>query len=256
MRGDQMTAPSRQGLPTGHALFASYAFPPNELGYCGPADADVLLRADDPAQVAEHAKAFDGAWPYLRAIADAAGIADALDADVVRSYWIGGPLLNSVESDALLDRLRGAFAGQVTGVLHDLVGSAGVQAHHSFHVFVVYPWVRFLDREPDTALRVLQDCRIRWGTVESVDSEHVTMTSRPLTLVAGILGLGEPTAERVRWSKEGESLIATPSPGDTVSAHWDWVCSTLTAAERDALDAATRITLDLVNSARGKGRQQ
>jgi Family of unknown function (DUF6390) len=251
-----MTAPSRQGLPTGHALFARYAFPPNELGYCGPADADVLLHGDDPAQVAAHAKAFDGAWPYLRAIADAVGIADALDAEVVGSYWVGGDLLNRVDPTALLDRLRTAFAGQVTGLLADLDPSVGVLAHHSFHVFVVYPWVRFLDRDPTTALQILQDCRIRWGTVDSVDDEHVVMMSRPLTFLEDTLGLGHPTAERVRWSKSGASLITAPTPGDTVSAHWDWVCSTLTDTEGDALADATCTTLDLVNSARERGRDK
>jgi len=251
-----MTAPSRQGLPTGHALFARYAFPPNELGYCGPADADVLLRGDDPAEVAAHAKAFDGAWPYLRAIADAAGVADALDGDVVESYWVGGELLNRVDPAALLHRLRAAFAGQVTGLLDGLESPTGVLAHHSFHVFVVYPWVRFLDRDPATALQVLQDCRIRWSTVDSVDDEHIVILSRPLTLRDGLLTLAEPTAERVRWSKDGASLIVAPAPGDVVSAHWDWVCSTLTAAECDALADATRTTLDLVNSARERGPAQ
>jgi hypothetical protein len=251
-----MTAPSRQDLPTGHALFARYAFPPNELGYCGPADAGVLLRGDNADEVAAHAKEFDGAWPYLRAIAEAAGIDDALDDDVVASYWVGGPLLNRVESSSLLNRLRSAFAGQVTGLLADLDRSTGVQANHSFHVFVVYPWVRFLDRQPATALKVLQDCRIRWGTVDSVDDEHVVMVSRPLTFLAGLLGLGEPATERVRWSKDGESLISAPAPGDTVSAHWDWICSTLTEADTDALADATRATLDLVNSARERGRDR
>ena len=251
-----MTAPSRQGLPTGHALFARYAFPPNELGYCGPADADVLLRGDNAGEVAAHAKEFDGAWPYLRAIAEAADIDDALDGDVVGSYWVGGPLLNRVEPGPLLDRLRSAFAGQVTGLLADLDHPTGVLAHHSFHVFVVYPWVRFLDRDPATALQVLQDCRIRWGTVAAVEEEHVMMLSRPLTFLAGSLGLGEPTTERVRWSKDGESLITAPAPGDTVSAHWDWICSTLTEAEADALADATSTTLDLVNSARERGRDQ
>jgi len=251
-----MTAPSRQELPIGHAVFARYAFPPNELGYCGPADADVLLRGDDPAEVAAHAKAFDGAWPYLRAIADAAGIADALDADVVGSYWVGGELLNRVNPVALLDRLRTAFAGQVTGLLADLDRLARVLAHHSFHVFVVYPWVRFLDREPTTALQVLQDCRIRWGTVDSVHNEHVVMVSRPLTFPEDTLCLGQPTAERVRWRKDGVSLITAPTPGDTVSAHWDWVCSTLSDAESDALAEATRTTLDLVNTARKRERDK
>jgi hypothetical protein len=249
-----MTAPSRQTLPAGHAIFASYAFPPNELGYCGPADADVLLRGDNASEVAAHAKEFDGAWPYLRAIADAAGIEDALEADVVQSYWVGGPLLNRVQPGPLLARLRSAFRGQATGLLTDLDEPAGVLAHHSFHVFVVYPWVRFLDRDPTTALQVLQDCRIRWGTVDSVEDEHVVVVSRPLTFSANSLGLGEPTTERVRWSKDGESLISVPTPGDTVSAHWDWVCSTLTDTESDALADATRATLDLVNSARERGR--
>ena len=156
---------------TGRELFARYAFPPNELGYCGPADTT-------QAELASHAKEFDGAWPYLQAIADAAGIADPLDDDVVHNYWVGGPLLDKVDPDELLTRLRSAFTGQVTGMLDDMMPGNAL-AHHSFHVFVVYPWVRFLHREPATPVRVMQACRIRWGTVESVDDEHVVISSPP-----------------------------------------------------------------------------
>jgi Family of unknown function (DUF6390) len=245
-----MTTTPDQRVPAGYASFARYAFPPNELGYCGPNDADVLLRADDSAELAAHAQAFDGAWPYLRAIADAAGTADALDDDVVASYWVGGPLLDRVDSASLLEQLRTAFHGQSTGLLGELTQPAGVLAHHSFHVFVVYPWVRFLDRDPDTALKVLQDCRIRWGPVQSVDNDHAVVLSRPLTFDTGVIGLGEPQAERVRWRKDGASLIGAPVPGDVVSAHWDWVCGVLTQAESTALAEATQATLDLVNAAR------
>ena len=129
---------------TGRELFACYAYPPNELGYCGPADTA-------QNELAAHAEDFDGAWPYLQAIADAAGISDPLDDDVVRNYWVGGPLLDKVDPDELLARLRSAFTGQVTGMLDDICAENAL-AHHSFHVFVVYPWVRFLDRDPsDTA---------------------------------------------------------------------------------------------------------
>src|SRR6476620_12651429 len=142
---------------TGRELFACYAFPPNELGYCGPTDTG-------GDQLATHAEEFDGAWPYLQAIADATGIADPLDDDVVRNYWLGGELLDKVDPDELLTRLRIAFTGQVTGMLDD-ISAGNALANHSFHVFVVYPWVRFLGRDPATPLRVLQDCRIRWGVV-------------------------------------------------------------------------------------------
>lgn len=245
-----MTALPEQQLPPGYALFARYAFPPNELGYCGPAEAGALLGDDGPARLATHAREFDGAWPYLAAIADALDAAEPLDEDVVRSYWVGGPALDEVEPGALLSRLRAAFTGQVTGLLGELAAEAGVLAHHSFHVFVVYPWVRFLDRDPTTPLQVMQDCRIRWGTVESVESEHALVVSRPLSLDADALVLGDPVTERVRWSKGGTSLAPEPVPGDTVSAHWDWVCGTLTEAETAALAAATQATLDLVNAAR------
>lgn len=250
-----MTALPDQKLPAGYTLFARYAFPPNELGYCGPDDSDVLLRADNADELAAHAKEFDGAWPYLRAIADATGTPDALDADVVRSYWVGGPHLDRVDAAVLLKRLRHAFTGQTTGLLFDLAHPQGSLAHHSFHVFVVYPWVRFLDRDAAIALKVLQDCRIRWGTVESVEDQHAVITTRPLTFTGGTLALGEPGPERVRWSKDGVALIRPPAPGDVVSAHWDWACGVLADDESAALAAATQTTLDLVNAARNEERE-
>jgi hypothetical protein len=233
-------------MPPGRALFAQYAYPPNELGYCGPAPSDGI------SGLAMHAKEFDGAWPYLTAIADAVGGVDPLEEDVVRSYWVGGPLLDKVDPTKLLMQLRTVFKGQVTGLLDELESVTGVLAHHSFHVFVVYPWVRFLRRDATTALRVMQDCRIRWGTVESVAGEQAVIASRPLQFEAGTLTLGEPRIEHVRWSKDGVSLAAAPEPGATVSAHWDWVCGTLTDDDSAALAAATQTTLELVNAARAE----
>lgn len=227
---------------TGRERFACYAFPPNELGYCGPADTA-------QAELASYAKEFDGAWPYLEAIADAAGIVDPLDDEVVRNYWLGGPLLGKVDPDELMTRLRSAFTGQATGIL-DSISAGNALAHHSFHVFVVYPWVQFLVRDPATPVRVMQACRIRWGTVESVDDDHAVVTSAPLIFSDGGLGLGDTDQERVRWRKDGASLAPPPAPGDLVAAHWDWVCGSITDAERGALADATRRTLDLVNEVR------
>jgi Family of unknown function (DUF6390) len=228
---------------TGRTLFASYAFPPNQLGYCGPEGTGI-------GELAAHADEFDGAWPYLQAIADAAGISDPLDDNVVRSYWVGGPMLDKVDPDELLVRLRAAFTGQVTGLLGELTPPAEALAHHSFHVLVVYPWIRFLDRDPTTPLQVMQDCRIRWGTVESVEGEHAVIVSSPLVFEAGALALGDPAAERVRWSLDGSALAPKPVPGTTVAAHWDWLCGTLSDAEAAALTSATQQTLDLVTSTR------
>lgn len=232
-----MAAPAAPGAE----LFARFAFPPNELGYCGPTGVE-------PPDLARHAETFDGAWPYLKAIAETVG-ADPLDEDVVRSYWVGGPVLDEVDADDLLVRLRSAFAGQVTGLLGDLANGRAL-AHHSFHVFVVYPWVRFLDRDPVTPLKVLQDCRIRWGDVVEVDGDHATILSHPLTFAAGALTLGDARPERVRWRTDRIALAPPPVPGQTVAAHWDWLCGSLTDGDTAALAAATQLTLDVVNEAR------
>jgi hypothetical protein len=227
----------------GDELFASFAYPPNELGYCGPPDAT-------QSGLASAAREFDGAWPYLQIIAEAAGGSNPLDEEVVRNYWIGGPLLDKVDAADLLTRLRRSFAGQVTGILDVLAAAAPALAHHSFHVFVVYPWIRFLDRDPTTPLQVMQDCRIRWGTVETIDDEYAEIASRQLTVDGGALLLGDPGIERVRWNKNGHSLGPAPKPGETVAAHWGWICGVLGEDEAEALASATQTTLDLVNAVR------
>ncbi|KUI24460.1 hypothetical protein AU195_01320 [Mycobacterium sp. IS-1496] len=230
----------------GHTLFAQYAYPPNELGYCGPVG---LTAPQAGADLGARAGEFDGAWPYLAALAAAAGT-DILDGDVVHDYWIGGALLDAVDPGRLLTALRRAFRGQVTGLLDAVPATGHVRCHHSFHVFVVYPWIRFLDRDPATPLHILQNCRIRWGTVESVSDDHAALVSRPLTLDGATLALGAATGEHVRWRRDGDSLISAPRPGDRVAAHWDWACGTLTDDDVAALTAATQATLDLVNDVR------
>ncbi|OBB74035.1 DUF6390 family protein [Mycobacterium sp. 852014-52144_SCH5372336] len=231
----------------GPTVFGRYAYPPNELGYCGPAG------GGGTSGLASHAHEFDGAWPYLTVIAETVGTSDALDDEVVRSYWIGGRALSKVDPDHLLARLRASFTGQVTGMLDTVPSTPDVLAHHSFHVFVVYPWVKFLGRDADTAMGVMQACRIRWGTVTSVTGDRAEITSRPLTYGDGRLVLGDPRAERITWKRGEQSLAPRPQPGMIVSAHWDWICGTLTDEEAADLEGATQATLDLVNSILGQG---
>lgn len=249
-----------QRVPAGHAEFVRYAYPPNELGYCGGRDAGALLRSQSAQEIEMHARQFDGTWPYLRAIADAAALVDPLDADVVHSYWVGGALLDRVDAAVLLAGLHSAFSGQRTGLLAELPDATGVLAHHSFHVFAVYPWVGFLDNAnananaTATALHVLQNCRIRWGRVVSVPDDHALVSCRPLTFDAGVLALGAAVTERIRWRRAEVALIDPPAPGAVVAAHWDWLCGNLGEADAAALANATQSTLDVVNTSRDRQR--
>ncbi|HET9079779.1 MAG TPA: DUF6390 family protein [Trebonia sp.] len=78
-------------LPSGARLFARYAYAPNHLGHCGPADSAALFElaatGRTSADVAAIASRFTGAWPYLCVLA-AGGPGPALDVlDNCRIRW-------------------------------------------------------------------------------------------------------------------------------------------------------------------------
>ena len=211
----------------GALLFARYAYPPNELGYCGPDGAAALLRADEPAEIARRARAFEGAWSYLEFIARAAGVPDPLDVAVVEAYWVGNELLDDVDPRALVAWLSDRFRSQSGGTWR----AAGDRAapHHSFQVFEVYPWAAMLRRAANpVAVSVLDRCRIRTGVVLDVTGATATVRSRPLTWDGAALRPGPAVDEVVSWSAYGRSLLDGLSPGDRVTLHWDWVCDVVT----------------------------
>lgn len=216
-------------------LFARYAFPPNELGYCGPADSGQLLGYGttgvvDPG-LAALARQFSGAWPYLELIAAETGIDDPLDHRVVEAYWVGNPLLERIGRTALGNSMEQRFRRRIGRQFTLLAegASAGGVPHHSFHVFGVYPWVGLLseDRIADKALEVLDRCRVRWGKVQSVTGDQVLVRSRPLTWDGRQLQLGDPRTETARVSVDGSGFVDGLTAGDWVSLHWDWVCDRL-----------------------------
>ncbi|MGI8701424.1 MAG: DUF6390 family protein [Nocardioidaceae bacterium] len=238
---------------SGADLFARYAYPPNELGYCGPADPGGLLVSGSPEaerEIARRARAFEGAWVYLEMIAQANGITDPLDPRVVEAYWLGNDLLTSVESGWFLARLRARFRGQSggqwTGGIPDI--DAGVVPHHAFHVFGIYPWVGLLGRQGDVARSVLDSCRIRTAVVTAVEGPRATVDAARLEWDGSRLGVGSTTEPlSVRWSHEGKSLLYGVEVGDLVAVHWDWVCDILSADQAAAAEHYERRQLGITN---------
>ncbi|MGD9960682.1 DUF6390 family protein [Nocardioides sp.] len=239
----------------GAIQFARYAYPPNELGYCGPEGGEAMLLPGAEAEIELRARQFDGAWVYLEFLAAVLGTSDPLAAEVVEAYWIGSPLLDSVPSASLVEVLEERFATQIGGTWRESAGRA--QAHHSYQVFEVYPWAAMLTQglAPGPAVSVLDRCRIRCGVVEAVDGETVTVSSSALAWDGALLTPGAPALETLRWSLGGNSLIAAPAVGEVVSLHWDWVCEVLSAdqaARIEEHDERQRTLLGLAQPATGR----
>lgn len=226
-------------------MFARFAYPPNALGYCGPDDACELLErtaAGAAGSLRSLARRFEGAWPYLELIAHQNGIADPLDARVVEAYWIGNTLLDRVPVTAFRGSLEERFrprAGRAVTSLLDPVGLGGVP-HHAFHVFGVYPWLGLLrGGVVDEPLRVLDRCRVRWGTVEALIGDRAVVRSRLLRWSGGRLWLGAAVVEEVRAADVGRALVDGLQVGDLVACHWDWVCTRLTPSQAEQLRRRT-----------------
>ena len=241
----------------GAALFARYAYPPNELGYCGPDGAPTLLQQQvaglGTEAFVEVASGFDGAWPYLELLAAAEG-SEPLDATVVGSYWVGGPLLERAEPAVFEAWLTGRFRAQPGvdwGLVTDLI-RAGARPHHSFHVLAVYPWLGLLRAGHEgRPLEVLDRCRIRAGRVVEVEEDSAVVRSEPLTWDGRALGLGEPVQERVTLATEGYRPVGGLGDGDLVALHWAWVCDRLDEEQERALRDITLRHLELVNGVLG-----
>lgn len=237
----------------GPLRFARYAYPPNELGYCGPDAASQLLEqvtagAAD-GDLRRLLRGFEGAWPYLELISAANGIGDPLDDRVVSAYWIGNPLLDRVGPRLLGDSLEDRFRPRAGRSFADLAAPvpAGAVPHHSFHVFGVYPWLGLLrEGRLDEPLRVLDRCRVRWGQVRSVDGRAAVVRSRPLLWDGRRLTLGPPAEESAMVGLHHRGL----RPGSWCSLHWDWVCEELDAPSLARLRHYTLGQLAVVNGVR------
>jgi hypothetical protein len=247
----------------GERLFARYAYAPNHLGYCGPADsaalAELASTGRTDADVRAVAGRFSGAWPYLCVLAELAGIADPLDERVVRAYWTGSPLLDEVDRPRfwrnLLDRIAAAGAGRYWAHLKPALISEAMPTH-GFHVFGVYPWSRLLaGGNPGPALHVLDSCRIRWVRVGSVEHDYATVSARHLTWDGLALGLGQEAAESVRLTEDGRAFVTGVAPGDWLAVHWDLACERLTVDDLWQLRRWTDWQLAATNARLARLRQ-
>ena len=167
----------------GALLFARYAYPPNALGYCGPAGAEQMLSRNATEEIERRARRFEGAWAYLLVIAESTGFSDPMDERAVEAYWVGNDLLDRVDPARLVARLSDLFRGQIGGTWRE--ASARARPHHSFQVFEVYPWVERLTPGLElpgnrVAAQVLDRCRIRTGRVREVRGEQALVESRGL----------------------------------------------------------------------------
>jgi hypothetical protein len=234
----------------GPLRFIRYAFMPNRLRYCGGDENRTLFEYGIEGQVDGGLNPmlvkFTGALPYLHLIARVNGIADPFDERVVDAYWIGNPLLETVEVRQLYDSLLERYGKQLQGKTRDWVlgkAPAGARPHHNFHVFDVHSRVG----ELENTLHTMDQCRISWGKVLRVEGHELLVERAPLVISDGKLALGLAAPERVARQVDGKGFADDARPGDWVTVHWSWACEVITAQQQARLAHWTDYHLRLAN---------
>ena len=236
-------------LDRGPELFARFAMPPNERGYCGPINVAELHDAaaeGDSSEIRHLATSFAGAMPYLQLIAAGGGFTDPLAQPVVEAYWTGSPLLDEIDRTLFATSIVDRFvprAGSDRESLLTMIERG--RASHAFHVFCVYPWVGMLRAGfADQPLRVLDSCRIGWGEVVARSPGSCVVASRALRYDEPELELGEP---ELRTLAMPSGIAANVVPGAIVAFHWDTVVARLDGATATNLELDTHRHLSIVN---------
>lgn len=239
----------------GPILFARYAYPPNRLGLCGPDDAPSLhagALAGATAELRELARGFEGAYPYLRLIAEENRIADPLDRRVVEAYWLGSELSARISLRALHRNVEDRFRGRMAaGDWHWLERalSAGSRPIHAFHVFEIFPRAGLMRGDMAPILETIDSCRVRWGRLIAADGDRVVVSASRLELVEGTLRVGPERPETVTGWYDAEGLLGGARPGDPISLHWGWACDLLSGPQLERLVTWTAAALRITNRA-------
>lgn len=243
------------GVADGALLFGHYAFPPNRLGYCGPDDHPALFQyvtqGTSDQGLIELERRFDGAYPYLRLIAQANGIADPFDRRVVEAYWIGNEYLERVSASPFYESLGERFRPRMDARAFSWLASKlelGARPHHNFHVFEVYLRAGLVrDNRAAIGLERMDNCRISWGRVAAVDGAELVVERPALVLREGKLALTQPEPKRVTRQIDGRGFADHAQIGDYVSVHWNWVCEVLGASALRRLVRNTERYMTLAN---------
>jgi hypothetical protein len=247
----------------GAILAARHSFMPNRLGYCGPDANEVLLDAcisNKPSkELIKALQGFQAAYPYLRFIANSMGADDPFDYRAVEAYWIGNDALEKISPGEFYEHLRERFTAKFPKEHVKKFFTAHPYAafpHHALHVFNAFSAMGTVPDSfanaagPDDKVGALMDkCRISWGKIlEADDKGNWIVEYEPVRRSEGRLSLREPIKTKVIAEVQGRSFISGAKPGDWISFHWGFACTTLSQAQVANLRKYTLSDMTLANT--------
>jgi hypothetical protein len=173
---------------------------PNRLGFCGPDENEVIMEAcvnnSPSSRLLEVLRGFQGAYPYLRFLAEHSGSGDPFHYQVTEAYWIGNDLLHDIPPDAFYKHLRKRFSAKFPREHVKKFFESRPYAsfpHHSLHVFNAFSTMGTV---PDS----FASGKGPDAQVGQADSLHRTTASTPMDGMVTRLGYVRHNSSDTRWS--------------------------------------------------------
>jgi hypothetical protein len=240
----------------GTLLASRYAFPPNRLGYCGKGSFYGILRdysrgkAGAAGDLRSELCRFQAHHAYLSLIAGENGL-EPFDGEVVRAFWTGNRLLDSVRPGALRKFIeKDLMKGKQAARARKLCGSLpeGIVPHHSFNVL----FVNFVSRAVPRTIRNFDSCCITWGKVLSVSGDSAIVMRESIGYDGGFII--KPKKSAVSLSRGGMRFLCDVEKGDAVSVHWGMAIELLSQKNERLLKEYTLKNIRAINDSGVAGR--
>jgi hypothetical protein len=250
-----------QESTSGELLHTKHAFPPNNLGYCGPDTRGKILdhlhsHSTDESLLSILTK-FEAAYPFVKMIAKSTGM-KPFDYQVAEAYWLGNSLLDHVEPAEFFE-----FAHQDLASSRKMVGKSDglreaeakslfrelghlAKPHHTFYVLGMYARSTELSDSGGKMLGLMDSCRISWGKVVDVRRETLVVERPSLTLTQGKLALTRPKKKEIQFDPE-ISPFSNIRKGDWVSVHWNFASEKLKPYQLTNLRHYTALDIEATN---------
>jgi Family of unknown function (DUF6390) len=247
---------------SGELLHAKHAFPPNNLGYCGPdvrgKIQEYLHSQSDSEDVRPILTRFEAAYPFVRMIAKSTG-RKPFDYEVAEAYWLGNDLLDKVQTREFFEfahqslsptrkkagKNNGAGKQEAKAVFRKLGSMA--RPHHTFYVLGLYARTSEMPETGPKLIELMDSCRISWGKVLEVKRESLIVERPSLVMKQGNLSLSSPQKKEVQYDPEIPPFSGIKR-GDWVSLHWNFASEKLVQHQLRNLKRYTALDIAATNN--------
>lgn len=256
-----MTKSGNSTRKSGELLHAKHAFPPNNLGYCGPDVQGRILDYLHDHSSGENLHAvltkFESAYPFVKMIAKSTG-RKPFDYEVSEAYWLGNSLLHQVAPTEFFRfthqylapsrKLVGkddALPMEGTKYLFRKIGKIA-KPHHTFYVLGLYARSSAKSGTEDKILQLMDSCRISWGKVVEVKKDSLLVERPPLFLDNERLSLARPQKKEIKYDPEIRPFEDIRK-GDWVSIHWNFASEKIAPHQLRNLKRFTALDIEATN---------